>query len=94
MLTFVSIRWVTSATHGKLRKVIDPLPQPQPLTVVNCVYFHGTWKKEFTTDPNLKIKFTGFDGTTKESEAMKVTSSLPYSKNNLYQAVEIPYCDR
>eukprot|EP00026_Physarum_polycephalum_P013975 Phypoly_transcript_14438.p1 GENE.Phypoly_transcript_14438~~Phypoly_transcript_14438.p1 ORF type:complete len:264 (+),score=36.46 Phypoly_transcript_14438:56-847(+) len=85
-------RWVTSSTHGKLRKVIDPTPKSQPLTAVNCVYFHGTWKREFTEIPSEK-KFTSVSGS-RECSMMKQTATLPYLKTDTFQAVEVPYCDR
>ena len=90
---FSHYRWVTSSTHGKLRKVIDPSPTPQPLTVVNCVYFHGTWKREFTPSNTPESTFTGLHGS-KDCSMMKQTATLPYVKTESFQAVEVPYLDR
>ena len=85
--------WINAATHGKIDDVIDRIDPSVVMFLINALYFKGSWQVEFDDDKTFSDTFTGPDQTTTQVHMMQREDSLAYYKDDLLQAVELPYGD-
>ena len=86
--------WVNSKTNGKIEKIVGDELSPDLVTMlINAIYFKGNWTYPF--DPSLTEEktFTLENGSTIEIPLMELHEELSYTKNNIFQAVSLPYGD-
>jgi serpin B len=84
--------WVADRTHDKIDKIIDETIDP--LTVmflINAIYFNGEWKYRFDTSKTSEESFYLPDSREIQTDMMVTETELGYYKNELFQAVELPY---
>jgi serpin B len=83
--------WVAEKTHDKIEKIIEQLNPLDRMVLLNAVYFYGTWTNEFDEEGTHNLPFNKTDGTSIEVPMMSKLEKLPYTSNNLFKAIKMPY---
>lgn len=81
-------RWVEDKTHKKIKNLISPdmLDEDTRTVLVNAIYFHGKWIKEFNTRDTLKVPFYINNKDSKETNMMLATDKYQYYENSELKA--------
>ncbi len=88
-------RWVAGETNDRIRELI-PLGGVSDMTrivLTNAVWFKAGWASPFRVESTMNQAFYNRDGSTSSIPFMRQSVSLPYSRSNGCQAVDIPYVD-
>jgi serine protease inhibitor len=83
--------WVAEKTHDKIEKIIEQLDPLDRMVLLNAIYFYGTWTNEFDEDGTHSLPFNKTNGATMEVPMMSKLEKLPYTSNNLFKAIKMPY---
>ncbi|MGM0650928.1 MAG: serpin family protein [Bacteroidota bacterium] len=83
--------WVADATHQKIDKIIDEIPQDAVMYLINAIYFYGTWQYEFDKSQTEDKDFYLSDDETIEVPMMQMEADLKYFSADGTSIVEIPY---
>lgn len=83
--------WVAQKTHDKIPTIIDAIDPDLRMILLNAIYFNGIWKNKFGEKDTHNYPFYLADGTHKDVPTMKVETSLEYTSNDLFSAVNLPY---
>ncbi len=83
--------WVNEKTHGKIESIIDQITGDHVMFLLNAIYFKGIWKTEFKEEDTKPFPFITGKGETIEVQGMRQVNSVPYTSNDLFSAVELPY---
>ena len=83
--------WVSQKTHNKIPTIIDAIDPALRMILLNAVYFNGIWKNKFGERDTHNYPFYLADGTQKDVPSMKLETSLEYTSNELFSAVNLPY---
>jgi serine protease inhibitor len=83
--------WVAQKTHDKIPTIIDTIDPALRMILLNAIYFNGIWKNKFGEKDTHNYPFYLADGTQKDVPTMKLETSLEYTSNNLFSAVNLPY---
>ncbi len=86
-------QWASRKTNDKIKQIAQrPVPGDQVMTLLNAVYFKGTWKYQFEESNTSNRDFTNAAGGKKTAPLMRIDSSdLKHYKNADVQAIELPY---
>ena len=71
--------WVSDATRGTIKTILDSLDPASLLYLINAVYFKGDWDFPFTKESTYAQDFFLKD-TTVKAPFMHQSTSLPYAK--------------
>jgi len=85
--------WVKGATQNKIGKILERIEPSEVLFLMNALYFKGQWQYEFKKNATQQDTFYPETGSNLQVSMMQQTTSLAYSRNDLYEAVELPYGD-
>ena len=86
--------WVKSKTNGKIDKIVADELIPELITIlINAIYFNGSWTYPFGKSSTEEKTFTLEDGSTIQVPLMELHENLFYTRNNIFQAVSLPYGD-
>ncbi len=85
--------WVLENTHDKIPEILDNIPSDAVMYLINAIYFKGTWKYAFKEDETGDIPFHYADGSTGNVTAMRINGDFKYYRNDLFNALELPYGD-
>ena len=85
--------WVAQKTRYKIPTIIDTIDPDLRMILLNAIYFNGIWKNKFGERDTHNYPFYFADGTHKEVPTMKLETSLEYTSNELFSAVNLPYGD-
>jgi serine protease inhibitor len=85
--------WVDQNTNGKIKKIIDIIPENAIMYLINAIYFKGDWKYQFDKDYTKDDFFTAKDGSEVLCKMMEQENNYNYLSNDIFQAVELPYGD-
>ena len=83
--------WVSRKTHDKIPTIIDAIDPDLRMILLNAIYFNGIWKNKFGEKDTHNYPFYLADGTHKDVPTMKLETSLEYTSNELFSAVNLPY---
>ncbi|MDR2441082.1 MAG: hypothetical protein LBE12_17110 [Planctomycetaceae bacterium] len=83
--------WIAGATNNKITKLFESLDTQSRIVLVNTLNFHGKWAIPFDKSATKLGTFYCTGNKTVEVPLMQNTLRLSYTKNDLYQAVSIPY---
>lgn len=83
--------WVSEKTNNKIEKIIEQLNPLDRMVLLNAIYFYGTWTNEFDEEGTHNLPFKKTDGTSLEIPMMSKLEKLPYTSNNLFKAIKMPY---
>ena len=86
-------RWVTTATRGKIPRLVDRFSADEIAFLVNAIYFKGKWRTPFAPADTRLLPFRGVDG--RERSVPTMSSRAAVEARFLFgadvQGVELPY---
>jgi serpin B len=82
--------WVSTATAGKIPKILDRIEDGQVMFLINAIYFKGSWREKFDPAQTQDAQFHGVAG----NQPMKLmhrhgTVASLYTPD--FAAVDLPY---
>ncbi|KAL0973456.1 hypothetical protein UPYG_G00203880 [Umbra pygmaea] len=93
--------WVENHTEGKIRDLLsaDDFSSVTRLTLVNAVYFRGSWKNQFRPENTRTFSFSKDDGSEVQTLMMYQQGDFYYGEfsdgsseaGGVYQVLEMPY---
>ncbi|MDR0338301.1 MAG: serpin family protein [Planctomycetaceae bacterium] len=83
--------WIAAATENRITKLFETLDPQSRLVLVNTLNFQGKWAFPFNKSATKTGTFYCTKDKTVEVPLMQNTLRLNYIKNDLYQAVALPY---
>jgi serine protease inhibitor len=83
--------FVSSATHGKIAKIVDAIPASTVMYLVNATYFKGTWASKFDPTQTQPKPFALPGGATATVPRMSKSADFAYFETPDLQAVRLPY---
>ena len=83
--------WVEDKTKGKIKDIIDRIPEEAVMFLVNAIYFKAAWTYEFDTEKTFDAKFTTYRGLQADCRMMRQTSGFNYYECGDFQAIDLPY---
>mgnify|MGYP001105684153 CR=1 FL=1 len=96
-------KWIEDNTHGKIKDMIDELPNDIAMLLINAIYFNGKWKYEFDTDKTNEMSFYTETGNQVTVPMMNqeltarlslmsdlILLELPYGQGNYVMDVLLP----
>jgi len=83
--------WVSDKTNQKIQKIINQLNPLDRMVLLNAIYFNGIWTNRFDEEGTHKLNFNKTDNTKLEVEMMSKLDKVPYTSNNLFKAIKMPY---
>jgi serine protease inhibitor len=86
-------QWIENKTNGKIKDMLDFIPEETVMYLINAIYFNATWKYEFDKGETYTGDFNLAGGTKHQAEYMSVTGDFVYTSNEDFSAVELPYGD-
>lgn len=83
--------WVSKATKGMIRGMLDKTNPDAVLIVANAAYFKGDWADPFKKEATYRAPFTRGDGSEVEVDMMRTVTDLPYAQDEMVQATKLTY---
>lgn len=93
--------WVENHTESKIRELLsaDDFSSLTRLTLVNAVYFRGSWKNQFRPENTRTFSFSRDDGSEVQTLMMYQQAEFYYGEfsdgsqeaGGVYQVLEMPY---
>ncbi len=83
--------WIETNTHGKIKDMLDSMPDDAAMLLINAIYFNGKWKYRFDRDNTSEMPFYRENGS--EITAMMMNQELD-AKVNIRESfilLELPY---
>ncbi len=84
-------KWCADHTNGRIDKILDVLGPQDRLTLLNALYFKGTWTYAFDKKQTVVDQFMLNDGSRSHCAMMRVEESFQYFETADLAAVEMPY---
>jgi serpin B len=85
--------WVSDATGGRIRKLIESISPDEVAFLVNAVYFKATWSTRFDPGDTRSGSFRRADGSTVTAQFMSRDGSIALAGGADVQVAELPYQD-
>jgi serine protease inhibitor len=85
--------WASTATNGKIPKVLDTIDSTEAMFLVNAIYFKGNWRSQFDPALTTSESFTTGTGAKQPVQLMHRTDGMLYTEMPTYQAVDLSYGD-
>jgi len=84
--------WTEGKTNNKIKDLIPfgALGGGTELVLVNAIYFHGKWVKQFDEKLTRENTFNTVNGT-EQTKFMNAEDTFSYSENEYAGIIEIPY---
>jgi serine protease inhibitor len=83
--------WVSASTHGKIPTIIEEIPREVVMYLINALYFKGSWTTQFDPDSTKRAEFTLEGGAKKPVDLMFRSGKFKYHRDEMLQAVDLPY---
>lgn len=84
--------WVEARTNGKIINVLQrELSKGTLLTLINAIYFKGSWAKRFDPTLTAESDFWLRSGVKTRALLMHQYTKLPYAETDDVQILELPY---
>ncbi len=83
--------WCSKNTNGMIPKILDEVSPEMLAYLLNALYFKGQWKDKFSKSRSAEETFTNEAGTKSQVTMMKTKKEFPYTENEIFQAVRLPY---
>ena len=82
--------WVRDKTGGKIPKLLDQFDEQTVMTLLNAVYFKGSWRSAFDPSDTRTESFEAPAGPQSVA-MMHREGAIQYAEDPLYQAVDLLY---
>lgn len=83
--------WCSKHTNGLIPKILDEVSPDMLAYLLNALYFKSQWTYDFPKGKTAEEVFTSESGNQGKSRMMKHENYHPYSHNDIYSAVTLPY---
>lgn len=84
--------WVSENTNGKIPTVVGkPISPDLVMLLINAIYFHGNWTKQFDIENTRDDEFALLDDSKVACKMMNQEGRFRYFENDTFQAIELPY---
>ncbi len=83
--------WVADKTDDMIKQLIDKLSERDKIVLLNAIFFHGIWEKQFKEKDTKNRTFTLADGRKIRHPLMYQKDRFLYSANTDYQALRLDY---
>ncbi len=84
--------WVDEETNGKIRELVDRIPDHAMMYLINAVYFKADWTYEFDESLTEKGDFVDLNGTKIQVNMMTSKGvEVNYYHNSILRLIDIPY---
>ena len=83
--------WCDKNTKGKIKEIIDEIPDEAIMYLINAVYFKSKWQFQFDKKNSRTAKFTLQSGVQTDVTMMEQTADLRYYAHEKLRCVEMPY---
>lgn len=83
--------WVADKTNNMIKKLVTKLPPNAVCTILNAVYFNGTWAKVFEEDRTQAKPFHLAEGKTVNVPTMRQTDTFQLAKLDAVDVLVLPY---
>jgi len=86
-------KWCEKQTHGKIKNIIDELPENIFMVILNAIYFKGEWEITFSKESTTKKLFYNFNSQNKGKyvDMMNKVEHFSYFKDSNLQAIELNF---
>ena len=86
-------KWCDKQTHGKIKNIIDELPENIFMVILNAIYFKGEWEIIFSKESTTKKLFYNFNSSNKGKyvDMMNKVEHYSYFKDSNLQAIELNF---
>jgi serine protease inhibitor len=82
---------ISEKTHGTIPHLLDDLDPQTAMVITNAVYFKGMWEHPFNPQRTKSAPFHISDEESRDVKMMEQTSSFPYTENESFQALALPF---
>jgi len=84
--------WVCENTRNRFDSIVDPpISDNSMLLLINTMYFRGQWSIPFLKSMTRDETFNLTGGKVKKHPTMYSVGDFYYLKNDLFQAIKLPY---
>ncbi|CAL8105412.1 unnamed protein product [Calicophoron daubneyi] len=87
--------WVCDKTKGKIKELLPPgsVQRDTIMSIINTIYFRGSWMEEFDKNNTHDAAFKKLDGSTQSVKMMNVKRKFMYTKFDAFNAtaVRLPF---
>lgn len=83
--------WVQKATHDKISKILDEIPEDAVMYLMNATYFKGMWQVKFDPKKTSDLTFHLADGSEKPVKMMSRSGKWQYAKEDGVEVLRLPY---
>lgn len=85
--------WVSHATQGKIKRVLNHVSAGTQAIVVNCVYFRASWQHPFNKSHTEKRSFQRRGTDAILVPFMRQVGQFTYQRSQGHQWLRLPYAD-
>ena len=84
--------WVSDNTDGKIKYIIDKIPDLARMFLINAIYFNASWTVAFDDKKTWEGTFTKSDGDMITVEYMKhLDQKFEYRNPGTFRTIRLPY---
>ncbi len=83
--------WIKDATRGKIKKMLDSIPEDAVMYLINAIYFKGNWTYPFDENVTADEDFFLIDGSTKKVPMMSQQEEFLYCRGDNFSGIRLPY---
>lgn len=83
--------WVQKATHDKIAKIVEEIPDDAVMYLMNATYFKGQWQVKFDPKNTSELTFHLADGSQKPAKMMSRSGKWQYVKEDDVEVLRLPY---
>ena len=86
-------QWASDATNGKIPAIVDQLPADLLMLIISVIYFKAAWLRPFQPALTQDAPFMLASGAQINVPMMQQNGRFTHLKNDLFEAVYLPYAD-
>lgn len=86
--------WVSRATEGRIRRIVDRLPDQLRLLLVNAVHYRAAWLQPFDVADTIKAPFQLVGGRSRQVTLMTRKGQFGWQRFADHACVQLPLADR
>lgn len=83
--------WVGRKTNGRIDEIVQSIDADVMLYLIDAVWFKAPWTDRFDRATTRDMPFHRLDGSTSSLPFMSRTGTYGHLRNDLFEAVDLPY---
>jgi serine protease inhibitor len=85
--------WISEKTHGKIKNMLDDIPNEAIMYLINAIYFKGTWTYQFDEEQTGTEDFYINPQNPVECQMMHISGNWKYYEDDDVKIIDLPYGD-